>query len=308
MHKSNFTIFLIIISIFIAVPSFSLFFIMRRSFNSKDNVITFKEPETYKINKKKIRILIDPGHTADTVGSKGILGLEYKMTYKAAEIFSQKLSENNRFEYFLSRDGDYYSAPIKNYMESNYNTLSNILKMKIEGEKRSGRLTHDQTAELYAVRKYAIDNGFDILVSLHFDYTPNVKRRKDTKGFQIIISPYNREFPASMKIALNISDNLRKIYPVSPTIDFDSNLPKSVWNFYNKENLRQKGISIRSLVVLGDVFEYSYYVNMNSKIKDIPSILIELGYMHDSDFMSENSLKKISNAIYEALLEIYKTA
>lgn len=306
MYKIHFIIFLIVIIVLVAISIISLVFLTKPFvLIEENNYIPLDEPKKVPC-KKKIRILIDPGHTADTIGARGILGFEYRMTYKISSILCEKLSEDEIFEYSLSRDGDYYSKSIKDYIKDNYDELSNILNAKVKSERREGKLTREQTMELYAIRKYAIENNFDLLLSLHFDYTTNIKRRNDTKGFQVIVSPYNKEFPASMQIAGKIADGLKEIYPVSSTIGFDNNLPKSVWLFYSQNGLRIRGVSLRSLVVLGDIFEYFYYESQNAKTEDIPSVLVEIGYMHDKSFLKSDALEKVSDKIYESLVNVYK--
>ncbi|KLI27545.1 N-acetylmuramoyl-L-alanine amidase [Brachyspira hyodysenteriae] len=257
------------------------------------------------IENRKVRILIDPGHNAATKGALGYLGYEYYMNLRVARELAKILSEDNKFEYFLSREGAYYSRPIKEYMTNNYEELLGIYNTKVKGEERTGNLTRYQTLELYAIRHYAIDNNFDLLLSIHFDYMPYISRRNKTSGFHVIVSPYNREFPASMQVAYKLSERMQEKYKISPIIGHDRVLPNSVWKFYDREELINNAISLRGLIVIGDAFENAY--NKQEIKKDVPSVLIESAFIHEWQFGSNKAVKELANQMYLALVDIYTT-
>ena len=306
-NKNRFIIFSTVIIVLIII-SFSSLMITANDNISKD--INYKKTNTnqntYVSNKKenkKIRILIDPGHNAATKGAVGFLGYEYYMTLRLAKQLTAILDKDDRFEYTLSRNGAFYDKPIKEYITNNYEKLIDIYNTELDKTERTGNLTRYQTMELYAIRHYAIDNNFDALISLHFDYMPYIKQREKTEGFHIIVSPYNGEFQTSMKIANKISKRMQESYKISPVIAIDNILPDSVWKFYNKEDLLNKGITLRGLVLLGDSFEYNY--NKQTFKKDIPSVMIESGFMHDWRLGSTKELSNISDKIYKALVDVY---
>ena len=307
-NKNRFIIFSTVIIVLIII-SFSSLMITANDNISKD--INYKKTDNtnqsnYVSNKKenkKIKILIDPGHNAATKGSQGFLGYEYYMTLRLAKQLTAILDKDDRFEYTLSRNGAYYDKPIKEYITNNYEKLLGIYNTELEETERTGNLTRYQTMELYAIRHYAIDNDFDALISLHFDYMPYIKQREKTEGFHIIVSPYNGEFQTSMKIANKISERIQESYKISPVIATDNILPDNVWRFYNKEDLLNKGIALRGLVLLGDSFEYKY--NKQTFKKDIPSVMIESGFIHDWRLGSTKALSNISDKIYQALVDVY---
>ena len=307
-NKNRFIIFSTVIIVLIII-SFSSLMITANDNISKD--INYKKTDNtnqsnYVSNKKenkKIKILIDPGHNAATKGSQGFLGYEYYMTLRLAKQLTAILDKDDRFEYTLSRNGAYYDRPIKEYITNNYEKLLGIYNTELEETERTGNLTRYQTMELYAIRHYAIDNDFDALISLHFDYMPYIKQREKTEGFHIIVSPYNGEFQTSMKIANKISERMQESYKISPVIATDNILPDNVWKFYNKEDLLNKGIALRGLVLLGDSFEYKY--NKQTFKKDIPSVMIESGFIHDWRLGSTKALSNISDKIYQALVDVY---
>lgn len=310
--RNRFIIFSIVIIVLIIVSFSSLIVaantkisgaIVREKSAETDKVQTSSEKFNQIIENKKVRILIDPGHNAATKGSVGYLGYEYYMNLRVARELAKMLSEDERFEYFLSRDGAYYSRPVKEYMTNNYGELLGIYNTKVKGEERTGNLTRYQTLELYAIRHYAIDNNFDLLLSIHFDYMPYISRRAKTSGFHIIVSPYNREFLASMQIAYKLSERMQEKYKISPIIGHDTVLPNSIWRFYDKQELIDDAISLRGLIVIGDAFENAY--NKQEIKKDIPSVLIESAFIHEWQFGSNKAVKELANQMYKALIDVY---
>lgn len=308
-NKNRFIIFSVVIIVLIIISFSSL--IVTADIKISDNIVRDNESvnsKTYNddvFENKKIRILIDPGHNAATKGALGYLGYEYYINLVVARELAKILSADDRFEYSLSRDGAYYSKPIKEYMTNNYSELLGIYNTKVKGEERTGNLTRYQTLELYAIRHYAIDNNFDLLLSIHFDYMPYISRRSKTSGFQVIVSPYNREFPASMQVAYNLSKRMQENYKISPIIGHDRVLPDSVWKFYDKEELTDEGISLRGLIVIGDAFENAY--NKQEIKKDVPSVLIESGFIHEWQFADNKNVKALANQMYKALIDVYTT-
>lgn len=303
-NRNHFIVFSAIIIILIIV-AFSSLIIKANNIKEESKATSnnnLNKTNDFKLKNNKIKILIDPGHNAVTKGNVGWLGYEYYMTLRLAKQLTAILDKDNRFEYLLSREGDYYSKPIKEYMTNNYEKLLGIYDTKIKYN-REKNLTRYQTIELYAIRNYAIYNNYDLLLSLHFDYMPYMSRRAKTEGFHVIVSPYNGEFNASMQIANKISEKMRENYKISPTIVFDRYIPETVWNFYDRNNLLKKGISIRGLIVLGDEFEFEY--NKKNFIKDVPSVIVEVGFIHDWKLGGNKALRELSQKIYEALSDIY---
>ena len=305
-NKNHFIIFSAVIILLIIV-AFASLIIKANNIKEESEAINYNnlnKTNNIKLKNNKIKILIDPGHNAATKGNVGWLGYEYYMTLRLAKQLTAILDEDDRFEYLLSRDGDYYSRPIKEYMTNNYEKLLGIYDTKVKhNNNRIENLTRYQTIELYAIRNYAIDNNYDLLLSLHFDYMPYTNRRAKTEGFHVIVSPYNGEFNASMQIANKISEKMKENYKVSPTIAFDRYIPETVWNFYDRNNLIREGISIRGLIVLGDEFEFEY--NKKNFIKDVPSVVVEAGFIHDWKLGGNKALRELSKKIYEALLDLY---
>ena len=261
-------------------------------------------------NKKTIKIFIDAGHNSRTTGGFGPIGAEHTLNYEVALHLAQRLAKDKRFEYEMSRDVSNYSTNIQEFGLSNKQILNSIIATKVEGEKRSNPLSSKQYLDMYSMRHYAIDNDFDFFISIHFD-TVDKKYYKNVQGFQVIVSPYNRKFDESFEMAETISKRFTEFYPVSRGTRHDKKLPESIWKKYDKNTLHLKGISLRSLIVIGDVFEYTYFNNRYSSnkgfietIEDIPSVLLETGYLHESKFTNEATLKDVANRLYLSMCDV----
>lgn len=256
------------------------------------------------------RILIDAGHTARVAGGFGPIGAEHIYTYIVSEYLANILDKDSRFRYEISRyraDSEDYSDNILYYAQKNKSKLLAMIKTKIQNEKR-GYLTDDQYVDMYSIRHYAIENNFDCLVSIHFDVAD--KRYYNTaEGFHVLVSPYNRQFRKSFELASTISSNFMKEYRVSGGVRHDHTLDKSIWQNYDRLGILAKGIGFRSLVVIGDVFENQYYLDRYNNdadfvrtLNDIPSVLIEVGYLHEEKFLEEAALRDVAQRIYESLV------
>ncbi len=269
---------------------------------------TLLEPQ---VQRPKVRILIDAGHTASAQGGVGPIGAEHEYTYKVSRLLADLLDKDDRFDYEISRDsadGDTYSDNIVAYGASNKTKLLGIIKTKVLREKR-GWLTDAQYVDMYSIRHYAIENRFDCLISIHFDVA-NKKFYDVVEGFHVLVSPYNRQFDRSFELASIISTNFMKEYGVARGVRHDTSFPAEhdLWQNYNRLGLLANGIGFRSLVVVGDVFENAYYMdryNNDSEfvvnINDIPSVLLEVGYLHEQKFADENTLKDVASRIHQSL-------
>lgn len=307
-NRNHFIIFATVIVVIIIVAFVSLLATIKDTTIVDTLTKQYQETATNKIvsitdkTNKQIKIFINPAHNAATKGNIGYLGYEFYMTLRLAQELAKILDEDNRFVYELSRDTGIYSRGVKEYLTNNYAKLLDFYNEELE--KRDFSLTRYQTLELYSIRNYAIENKFDLFLSLHFDYEPYISKRNNTEGFHLMVSPYNGQFQASMQIANTISQKMREKYKIAKNIDFDYILPESVWKFYSKEDLVQNGIALRGTILLGDKFEYDYY-NQKFNPNDIPSVSISAGYIHDWKLGPTKALRELAEKIYEALVDIY---
>ncbi len=263
-----------------------------------------------RVKNKKYKIFIDAGHNAKTAGGIGPVGAEYIINYKLSLLLADRLSKDKMFEYEISRDISNYTESIMQFGQTNKDVLTSIIKTSVPWEKRSSPLGFAQYLEIYSVRHYAIDNDFDFLISVHFD-TIEPRFQKMTEGFHVIVSPYNRRFEESMRAAEIISSNMREQYSPSRWTRHDGRIPESMIEQYDKKERASKGISIRSLMIIGDVFEDTYFNNRYDKdkefiqnISDIPSVILETGYLHEMQFTNDVVLNDVADRIYKSIKEI----
>ncbi len=303
MKKIHYILISILLVILIAI---SIIFVL----SSKPEELVSTPPST-----NVVRILIDPGHTARVPGGSGPIGAEHIYSYRVSEYLAKILDKDNRFRYELSRyhaDSEDYNDNIIEYAAYNKNKLMGMIKTKVLREKR-GYLTDDQYVDMYAIRHYAIENNFDCLVSIHFDVADK-RYYNQVHGFHVLVSPYNRTFEKSYDLARAVSSNFMKEYGVARGVRHDSSFNNShvIWKEYDRLGLLANGVGFRSLVVIGDVFESGYYMNRyNNDIEfvaniiDIPSVLIEVGYLHEEKFTNEHVLQDVAQRIYTAIKDTF---
>ncbi len=297
----------IIIAITIATLAVSaIIFIVLRN---KPAEVLF-EPHQYR---KTVKILIDAGHNAKVQGGFGPIGAEHEYTYMVSSYLAQILDRDDRFEYEISRyaiDSEEYSDNVVVYAAYNESKLLGMITTKIPGEKR-GWLGHEQYVDMYAIRHYAIENNFDCLISIHFDVADK-RYYENVHGFHVLVSPYNRQFERSFELANLISSNFMNDYGVSRGTRHDNTLNRDIWKQYDRLGLLARGIGFRSLVVIGDVFENAYYLNRYNNdlefvmnIDDVPSVLLEVGYLHETKFTNEAVLLDVAQKIHSSLVDFF---
>ncbi len=300
-------IYYILISVFVIGI---LIVAIRSTLSSKPEELVYTPPAP-----NVVRILIDPGHTAKVAGGFGPIGAEHEYTYKVAERLAKILDKDDRFRYELSRnaaDSENYNDNIIEYAAYNKTKLLGVIKTKVLREKR-GYLADDQYVDMYAIRHYAIENNFDCLISIHFD-TSDRRYYNQVHGFHVLVSPYNRQFERSYELAGAISSNFMKEYGVARGVRHDSsfNTGHNIWQIYDRLGVLARGIGFRSLVVIGDVFENAYYmsrynndVNFVQNLLDIPSVLIEVGYLHEEKFTNDYVLQDVAERIYTSIKDFF---
>ncbi|MBI4979495.1 MAG: N-acetylmuramoyl-L-alanine amidase [Spirochaetes bacterium] len=257
-------------------------------------------------DRKPKRIFIDPGHTKVTNSVSGIVGEEYIVNYRVCRYLKEMLDADKRFTADLNRDETDYIPGIKAFHRSNNTFLRGVVATVVPGEHRNTAMTAEQNAELYAVRHYAISNRYDLLVSVHFDYLLERyrSRQASTKGFHVTASPFNRRFDESLGAASNIAKALGVRYKPNRAIDHDTPFitPEHKKN-YPLAAFLADGVVIRSLIILGDAFENSYVKkNRMTAVDDVPSVLIECGFLHEKQFCDDAELKELARMIYNGIV------
>ncbi len=306
MKKNRYVIISVVLSV-ILVAILVIVFIF--SNKPEDFELLYTPPSDQAVTK----ILIDAGHTARVTGGFGPIGAEHEYTYIVSDYLAKILDKDSRFRYEISRyamDSEDYNNNILEYANKNKTKLVGMINTKIPREKR-GYMTEIQYTDMYAIRHYAIENDFDCLISIHFDVADK-RYYNNVHGFHVLVSPYNREFEKSYELANVISSNFMREYGVSRGTRHDHTLDKSIWKEYDRLGTLAKGIGFRSLVVIGDVFENQYYLDRYNNdelfvdsINDIPSVLLEVGYLHEEKFLNHATLQDVAYRIYQSLLEVF---
>lgn len=130
------------------------------------------------------------------------------------------------------------------------------------------------------------------------------------KGFHVIVSPFNRRFDESCAIAMAIRNRMALRYPVDTAISHSMRyMPDDVTNRYNLSTLRSNGISVRTLIVIGDRHDAAFYKRKKKEFpfNEVPSLLLECGFVHNKIFLHEEVLENIAHHIYQGLIDIYET-
>ncbi len=260
--------------------------------------------------RKIFRVFIDAGHTRLTNHATGIIGPEYKVTYELSRRLAKKLAADPRFEAGISRDGDFYPCRIKKTVKSHQRVLKAIVRTSAPPETRSRNLSFYDHLELYGVRFFCLENRYDLLVSIHFNLSwPGVKGWKNRRGFHLIVSPYNRKLTASLTAARLFKKTLARHYGLDNRHIMRGRrkfVPSFFKHLYSLEALRKEGIAVRSLVILGDAFEAAYFktAHHGHLYEDVPSVLVECGYVHNPRFCHPAELDRMAGHLYEAIIKI----
>lgn len=256
--------------------------------------------------KRVFRVFIDPGHTRHTNSVGGILGPEYLVNFAVSRHLEDMLRADRRFAVVMSRGASNYHDIIPAFTASNRDMLYGMARMVITNDKRNAQLDDKDLAELYAVRQYAIKEGFDLLVSVHFDYVVDKRRQRDDviKGFHVCVSPNNRRFNESMAAARTIRGALASRYRANTALTHNRQfITPDMRKKYDLDGLLRDGINIRSLIILGDAFEAAYFdKNKITPMGDIPSVLVECGFLHEKQFLEEAERKELAACIYRGIV------
>ena len=232
-------------------------------FKDKNNlVVDLGEFKKKYIIKKNITVVIDPGHGgADPGAVRGNIK-EKKLTLNAAKILKKQL-ELKGFDVILTRDKDVFIS------------LRNRVRI---ARKHSG----------------------DLFISLHADST----RNKGTKGTSI----YSLSEKASDKLAKELADRENKSDLIGG-IDLE-NVEKDVSDILidlSRRETKNSSIEFAELFVL--IFEKNDIKLLRRphrqagfavlKAPDIPSVLVEMGFMSNNSDLEKLSKKKYLTKLME---------
>jgi N-acetylmuramoyl-L-alanine amidase len=226
---------------------------------------------------KKIRILIIPGHEPNDGGAVYTNLKERDMTLSLGLDLAEYLKNDPHYEVVLTRDIHGWNPVFENYFTSNKEGIANFVSIKkaamdqsiAAGEvlKVDSGIEHidalpDVAMRLFAINKWANENNIDLMIHIHFNEYPRSHPKKPGKytGFIIYVpDPQYSNAKTTSEIANNILPRLSSVFRVS-------NLPTESAGIVPEQRL----------IALG-----------SDNTADMPSILIEYGYIYDTLFATK---------------------
>ncbi len=224
-------------------------------------------------DKKKKTIIIDPGHGGKDSGAVGLYkNLEKNITLKVGLLLKEKFKKNTNYKVILTRDKDYFL------------TLRNRTKI-------------------------AKKNNADIFISLHADYNKISK----TRG----ISLYTLSEKASDKEAAALArrENRSDLIDGVDLSNQTSEVTSILLDLTKRDTLNQSSLLVNFLIkafknemnLLQRTHRYAGFAVLKSL--DIPSVLIEMGYLsnkYDSKLlMTDDYQKKLAEKIVKAVINYF---
>jgi N-acetylmuramoyl-L-alanine amidase len=221
----------------------------------------------------KKTIVIDPGHGGKDSGAVGLYkNLEKKITLQVGLLLRDKFKNNTNYRVILTRNEDKY------------------LKLRTR-------------------TKIAKKNNADIFISLHADYNQNPR----TRGISIYTLSENASDKESAALAKreNRSDLIEGIDLSSETSEVTSIL----LDLTKRETLNQSSFLVKFLIkefkndmnLLQRTHRYAGFTVLKSL--DIPSVLIEMGYLsnkNDLKLLTTNQYqKKLADKIVKAVINYF---
>ena len=234
-------------------------------------------------NSRRLRILLVPGHDNEFWGTQ-FRGLkESVMTLELGKRLLQLLISDGEFEVITSRDEEGYNPNLASYFSSEKSGILEFAKGKKQimndlisdgklSTKTDGVYHNDAPSHvvvrLYGINKWANENNIDLVVHLHFNDYPRKNKSAAGKysGFSIYVP--ERQYSnsrASKAVADEVFKQLKVYYS-------ESNMPKESVGVVEDQDL----IAIGSFNTL-----------------DPASILIEYGYVYESQFLEKDVRTKV---------------
>ncbi|MDQ5893087.1 MAG: hypothetical protein QG640_97, partial [Patescibacteria group bacterium] len=225
-------------------------------------------------SKTKVRILIMPGHEPDYGGAEYGDLKERDMTVDLARHLESFINNNSRYDSFLVRDKFNWHPTLANYFNTHWSEIlaffderkSETLQLVNSGTVRrvEDGLIHnsarrDVALRLYGINKWSNENQIDIALHIHFNDYPrrNTSEPGKYSGFAIYVpeKQYANSTTTSA-IADSIFKRLAKYNAVSDYPPEESGI-----------------VEEQDLIAIG-----SY------NTLDVPSMLIEYGYIYEPQF------------------------
>ncbi len=228
-------------------------------------------------NSEKVRIFIMPGHEPDFGGTEYKKIKERELNVILAEDLKDFLEQDPSFEVVVGRDDDRWHPDLEAYFAER---MGDIKKWK-DAQARTMRdladdgefellddpVPHQKVSEevalrLYGINKWIGENDFDMAVHIHInDFGGRRKSRPGQfTGYTIYVpEPQYSNSGAAREIAESVGGRLSQMIAVS-----------------DAKREKEGIVEDQNLVVLG-----------RYNTADVPSILIEYGYIYEPQFQDE---------------------
>lgn len=230
--------------------------------------------ENASTTKKKLNVLIVPGHEPSFGGAEYLNLKERDLNADLALYLAQYLVEDGHYEVVMTRDKGAWNPYLESYFTANDEEIKTFVrsqKMEMRRLVSEGKITKisdavphnyapsDVALRLFGINKWANEHDVDIIIHIHFnDSAPrNEWVPGEYNGFTIYTP--ERQYSnsqASQDIAKNVFKRLSKMFPVS-------NLPGE----------DQGIVEDQDLIAIG-----------NSNTVDAASLLVEYGYIYEPQF------------------------
>ncbi len=252
--------------------------------------------------KKKLNVLIVPGHEPNFGGAEFRDILERDLNADLALYLAQYLVEDGHYEVVMTRGKDGWNPHLENYFTTNDEGIKTFVRsqkmemlrlisegkiIKIDDSVSHNMVPEDVGLRLFGINKWANEHKVDIVVHVHFNdiFPRGIATPGEYNGFTIYTP--ERQYSnsqASQDIAKNIFKRLSKMFPVS-------NLPGE----------DQGIVEEQELIAIG-----------SSNTVDGASILIEYGYIYEPQFRTPAVrnivLKELAFQTYLGLADFFGEA
>lgn len=260
--------------------------------------------DTASSTKKKLSILIVPGHEPSSGGTEYRYAKERDLNADLASYLAQYLVEDGHYNVVTTRGKDGWNPNFQNYFTTHDKEIGIFARSQKEGMARlvgegkivkiSDTVPHNDAPDdvaqyLFGINKWANDTNVDIVIHIHFnDSSP---RRVDTPGEYNGFAIYTPEHQYSNskltnEIAQSIFKRLSKMFPVS-------NFPVEDRGIVEDQDLIAVGSS-NSVDAASMLIEYGYIYEPQLQVSSTRKLIIkELAfqtYLGLADFFGENSL------------------
>ena len=229
--------------------------------------------------KPRIKILLVPGHEPSFGGTEYKNLKERELNTELVLSLEDFLKRNGHYEVIVTRNNNSWNKVFQDFFSSNWDSIISFFKENKDemsrlvnnGEvsKIVNGISHNSAPQsvalrLYGINKWANDNDIDIVLHIHFNDYPrnNIKAEGNYSGFSIYVPEKQYSNSTTTRV---IADSIFKRLAKYNAI---SDLPKEKAGITEDQDL----IAIGSYNTL-----------------DAPSMLIEYGYIYESQFVDKDT-------------------